>query len=161
MIQLEDQITQLTTITIDNQSYLPFEAVTDTVAAFLFPNHTDQMDEVTYQQVVETAVMTCHALGYKHVELKSPNVPFSNMGRYWLMNPPDENMAETAVAPELITEAEETVLAEASRFCLSYGYIALCTMEVRKINGRFSPSIKCITSYEAARCGQTDIAMKT
>lgn len=77
--------------------YLPIQAVTDAVAAFLFPDYADQMDEETYQKVVETAVSTCHALGYEHVELKPPDVPFSKLGCYWLINPPDEAVEETNI----------------------------------------------------------------
>ena len=45
MTTLEDKIFGLPTIIIDNRTYIPYQAVTDTVAAFLFPNHVDEMDE--------------------------------------------------------------------------------------------------------------------
>lgn len=94
MDSLKNKITGLPPITVGDHHYLPTQAVTDAVAAFLFPDHADQMDEVTYQQVVETAVSICHTLGYKQIELKPPDVPLSNRGRYWLMNPSAENVVE-------------------------------------------------------------------
>ncbi len=96
MDSLKNKITGLPPITVGDHHYLLTQAVTDAVAAFLFPDHADQMDEETYQQVVETAVSTCHMLGYKHVELKPPDVPLSTMGHYWLMNSSDENVVEEA-----------------------------------------------------------------
>jgi len=54
MTTLEEKISGLPTIIIGNRTYIPYQAVTDTVAAFLFPNHVDEMDEDTYVAIVET-----------------------------------------------------------------------------------------------------------
>ncbi len=103
MDTLKNKITSLPTISVGKHSYLPCQAVTDIVAAFLFPEHGDQMNEVTYQQILETAVSTCQTLGYQQIELMPPNVTLSEMGQYWLMNPPPaEAELEEFPAEELI-----------------------------------------------------------
>ncbi|WP_420640501.1 hypothetical protein [Candidatus Leptofilum sp.] len=89
MKKLKTQIAALPTIQVDGETYLSYQAVTNTVAAFLFPQGpptrpTDQMDAVGYQRVLETADTLCRELGYASVvKLSPPTVPFSEMGLYW------------------------------------------------------------------------------
>lgn len=99
MTTLADKIAGLPTIIIGNRTYIPYLAVTDTVAAFLFPNHVDEMDEDTYVAIVETAVSTCSSMGFTLVDLQPPEVGFSEKGRYWLTTPqPQPAETGTAVA---------------------------------------------------------------
>ena len=89
MKKLKMQIAALPTIQVDGETYLSYQAVTNTVAAFLFPQRTSthptaQMDAVGYQRVLETADTLCRELGYASVvKLAPPTVPFSEMGLYW------------------------------------------------------------------------------
>ena len=89
MKKLKMQIAALPTIPVDGETYLSYQAVTNTVAAFLFPpgtatHPTEQMDAAEYQHVLETADTLCRELGYASVvKLAPPTVPFSEMGLYW------------------------------------------------------------------------------
>ena len=89
MKKLKTQIAALPTLQVDGKIYLSCQAVTNTVAAFLFPQRTptypaDQMDATGYQRVLETADTLCRELGYASVvKLAPPTVPFSEMGLYW------------------------------------------------------------------------------
>ena len=89
MEKLKNHITALPTITIGGETYLSYQAVTDTVAAFLFPagdptHPTNQIDETRYQRILETADSLCRELGYADVvKLAPPDVQFSEMGLYW------------------------------------------------------------------------------
>jgi hypothetical protein len=85
MEKLKTKLANLPTKMVDNRQYLPYQAVTNTVAAFIFPNHpADQMGAVVYQRILETADTLCRELGYTDVvKLVPPNVQFSDMGLYW------------------------------------------------------------------------------
>jgi len=89
MKKLKTQIAALPTLMVDGETYLSYQAVTNAVAAFLFPqgiptHPTDQMDAAGYQRVLETADTICRELGYASVvKLAPPTVPFSEMGLYW------------------------------------------------------------------------------
>jgi hypothetical protein len=85
MEKIKTQIQQLPTVTAGEQAYLSYNAVTDTVAAFLFPNHAaNQIDAAGYQRILETADTLCHELGYVEIiKLTPPDVPFNQMGLYW------------------------------------------------------------------------------
>jgi len=89
MKKLKTQIAALPTITVDGETYLSYQAVTNTVAVFLFPQRTpahptDRMDAAGYKYVLETADTVCRELGYASVvKLTPPTVPFSEMGLYW------------------------------------------------------------------------------
>ena len=114
MKELKTQIAALPTIQVDGETYLSYQAVTNTVAAFLFPQRppthpTDQIDAVGYQRVLETADTLCRELGYASVvKLAPPTVPFSEMGLYW-------TAAATALSPDIPQPAtkEEPVLIHA------------------------------------------------
>ena len=108
MKKLKTQIAALPTIQVDGETYLSYQAVTNTVAAFLFPqgsppHPTDQMDAAGYQRVLETADSLCRELGYASVvKLAPPDVPFSEMGLYWT--------AAAATLSQGVSTEEEPVL---------------------------------------------------
>lgn len=85
MEKLKNRIAALPTIMVGGETYLSYQAVTDAVAAFLFPTHpTDQIDEARYKRILETADSLCRELGYADVvKLVPPDVQFSEMGLYW------------------------------------------------------------------------------
>jgi hypothetical protein len=90
MNHLQAQIAALPTQTVGGATYLSYEAVTDAVAAFLFPpgtptpHSTEAIDAAQYQQILETADTLCRALGYQEVvKLAPPDVPWAAMGLYW------------------------------------------------------------------------------
>lgn len=85
MPELKEHIITLPTIRVGNKVYLSYQAVTDKVAAFLFPTlPTDQIDETSYQHILKTANTLCRELGYREVvKLTPPDVPLSAMGLYW------------------------------------------------------------------------------
>lgn len=89
MKELKEHITTLPTIMVGGETYLSYHAVTDTVAAFLYPEGSptlpaDRIDEAGYQRVLETADTLCRELGYANVvKLVPPDVQFSEMGLYW------------------------------------------------------------------------------
>ena len=96
MNTLQTQISALPTLALGGRPYLSYQAVTDTVAAFLYPNGPTAahpaplMDAAAYQRILETADTLCRELGYTAVvKLTPPDVALSAAGLYW-----------TAVAPE-------------------------------------------------------------
>lgn len=111
MKKLKTQIAALPTIQVDGETYLSYQAVTNTVAAFLFPqgspaHPTDQMDAADYQRVLETADTLCREMGYASVvKLSPPTVPFSEMGLYWT--------AAAATLSQGVSTEEEPVLIHA------------------------------------------------
>ena len=78
MNPLQQQLAALPTITVGGQQYLAYQAVTDTVAVFLFPEiPADEIGEADYQHILKTAAATCHELGYREtVKLTPPAVSF-------------------------------------------------------------------------------------
>jgi len=74
---------------IAGRQHLSYQAVTDTVAAFLFPNSpANQMAVDDYQRILETADALCRELGYREVvKLTPPDVTLSDMGLYWAAEP--------------------------------------------------------------------------
>ncbi len=97
MNTLQTQIAALPTLALGGRPYLSYQAVTDTVAAFLFPQSdapfphpARAMDATAYQRILETADTLCRELGYTAVvKLTPPDVALAAAGLYW-----------TAVAPE-------------------------------------------------------------
>jgi hypothetical protein len=85
MQKLKKQIAGLPAVTISGQPHLPYQAVTNKVAAFLFPSlPPDQINETSYQRILETADSLCRELGYTDVvKLTPPDVQLSDMGLYW------------------------------------------------------------------------------
>ncbi|MCA9975862.1 MAG: hypothetical protein KC413_08940, partial [Anaerolineales bacterium] len=89
MEKLKQLLVDLPTKTINGRAYLSYQAVTDTVAAFLYPEGSpthpaDKMDAAAYQCILETADLLCRELGYQEVvKLTPPDIKFSNMGLYW------------------------------------------------------------------------------
>jgi hypothetical protein len=92
MDQLSEQIAALPTIQIGGQRYLSYQAVTDAVAASLFPGAAPaEIGADDYRQILEQAEAVCRALGYTSVEkLVPPAVPFPAMGLYWVRAPETE-----------------------------------------------------------------------
>ena len=96
MNELKTKLAALPTFALGGRPYLSYQAVTDTVAAFLYPNGptaahpAPSMDAAAYQRILETADTLCRELGYTAVvKLTPPDVALSAAGLYW-----------TAVAPE-------------------------------------------------------------
>jgi hypothetical protein len=85
MERLKNRIAALPTMMVGGETYLSYQAVTNTVAAFFFPSHpTDQIEEAEYRRILETADTLCRELGYADVvKLVPPDVQFSEMGLYW------------------------------------------------------------------------------
>ena len=85
MKQIKKRLAGLPLLKVGDRSYLSYQAVTDAVAAFLFPDlQSDQIDETTYQKILETADSLCRELGYTDVvKLTPPDVQLSDMGLYW------------------------------------------------------------------------------
>lgn len=104
MNKLKTKLAALSTITVGTHSYLPYQAVTDSVAAFLFPNQpADQMDAAAYQRVLETADTLCRELGYREVvKLTPPDVEFSDMGLYWSAESAPSSLPDTEPDPIVI-----------------------------------------------------------
>lgn len=100
MDQLTDQIAALPIVEAGGQRYLSYQAVTDTVAAFLFPDVSPAgIGADDYQHILEQADAACRALGFTAVEkLVPPAVSFAEAGLYWASAPED--------ALEEIEEAE-------------------------------------------------------
>jgi hypothetical protein len=93
MKELKEQITTLPTILVGGETYLSYQAVTNAVAAFLYPegsptHPTNQIDAVGYQRILETADSLCRELGYVEiVKLTPPEVSLNQMGLYWSTAP--------------------------------------------------------------------------
>jgi hypothetical protein len=94
MEALKSQLSLLPSITVGNETHLSYQAVTDTVAAFLFPTlPPNQIDDAKYQQILETAVSLCCELGYPNVEkLSPPDVPLAQSGLYFCTTPQKKEM---------------------------------------------------------------------
>lgn len=109
MNPLQKQIADLPTRLVGTQPYLSYQAVTNTVAAYLFPARpADQMDAATYQCILETADTLCRELGYREVvKLTPPDVIFSDMGLYWSTT---SAPAALASAPQSTPAVEPTVI---------------------------------------------------
>ena len=85
MNELKEHVAALPTLIVEGKTYLSYQAVTDTVAAFLFPAMPSrEIDEARYRRILEAADAVCRELGYPDVtRLAPPQVPFSAMGLYW------------------------------------------------------------------------------
>lgn len=79
-------------ITVDGRNYLSYQAVTDKVAAFLFPTLPPaEIDEAAYRRILETADQLCQELGYTAVtRLSPPAVPLHQTGLYWTQADPEK-----------------------------------------------------------------------
>jgi hypothetical protein len=115
MEELKTQITTLSTIAVGDKTYLSYQAVTDRVAAFLFPTHpSDQIDEAGYQRILETADTLCRELGYQTVvKLTPPDVPIDEMGLYWTAEPAATPKSESGLiyaGPGRVEMLEEGLL---------------------------------------------------
>lgn len=126
MEELKTRLVGLPVLTIDGKKYLSYQAVTDIVAAFLFPNgrfsrSSGQMDAAAYQTVLETADSICREMGYRSVvKLTPPTIPFADMGLYWSTKPetiaqeePEPEPAIIHVGPGRIEMLEEGLLLDA------------------------------------------------
>lgn len=108
MEDLKTRLTALPVQMIDGKGYVSYQAVTDTVAAFLFPNGRfsqlgGQMDAAAYQTVLETADSLCRKMGYRSVvKLTPPTIPFADMGLYWSTEPETTAQEETDPEPAII-----------------------------------------------------------
>jgi hypothetical protein len=100
MNELEQQLTALPTITVDGETHLSYQAATNTVAAFLFPDQAEsQIDESDYQRILETADTLCREFGYREVvRLTPPDVGLNQMGLYWRRGSPAGNHQPTVTA---------------------------------------------------------------
>jgi hypothetical protein len=82
MNALQAKLRDLPTIALGGRPHLSYQAVTDTVAAFLYP--TVPLDAAAYQRVLETADALCRELGYAEVvRLTPPDVALAAAGLYW------------------------------------------------------------------------------
>ncbi len=109
MEKLKNHVAALPTIMVGGETYLSYQAVTDTVAAFLYPegdptHPTNQIDETRYLRILETADTLCRELGYADVvKLVPPDVQFSEMGLYW-------TAAAASLSPGISTEEEPVLI---------------------------------------------------
>jgi hypothetical protein len=85
MHNLKKQIASLPKLTVGGETVLSYQAVADTVAAFLFPaDSPDPGDTAVTQHILETADAICRELGYRQViKLTPPNVSIAKTGLYW------------------------------------------------------------------------------
>jgi hypothetical protein len=118
MEKLKNHIAALPTITVSGEAHLSYQAVTDAVAAFLFPTYpTDQIDEAGYERILETADSLCRELGYVEVvKLTPPEVPFNQMGLYWSTAPqpaPEPDPVVIHTGPGRIEMLEDGLLLDA------------------------------------------------
>ena len=104
MEKLKTQLEVLPPKKIAGRQYLSYQAVTDTVAAFLFPHsRADQMAVTDYQRILETADALCRELGYREVvKLTPPDVTLSDMGLYWSAEPESQPQLEAQADPIVI-----------------------------------------------------------
>ena len=104
MEKLKKQLEALPPKKIAGRQCLSYQAVTDTVAAFLFPHsRADQMEATAYQRVLETADALCHELGYREVvKLTPPDVTLTDMGLYWSSEPETHAPLDAEPAPIVI-----------------------------------------------------------
>jgi len=103
MNNLKQQVAALPHLAVNGRSYLSYQAVTDTVAAFLFPDQAaSQIDAHTYQEILETADTLCRELDYEAViRLTPPDVALNQTGLYWGQN-------NTPPAPDDVLYEDET-----------------------------------------------------
>ncbi|MFW6184986.1 MAG: hypothetical protein ACOC8X_14400 [Chloroflexota bacterium] len=119
MNELKDRIAALPTLVVQGRPYLSYQAVADTVAAFLFPTTpSDQIDEARYRRILETADTVCRELGYADViRLTPPQVLFSAIGLYWrkaMTSPQEDEDDEIIIAgPGLVEELQSGRLVDA------------------------------------------------
>ena len=90
MNDLKQQVAALPHLAVNGCPHLSYQAVTDKVAALLFPDHAaDEIDAAAYQHILETADTLCRELGYQDViRLTPPDVALSQMGLYWCLGAP-------------------------------------------------------------------------
>jgi len=122
MEKLKNHIAALPTIKVGGETYLSYQAVTNAVAAFLYPegaptHPTDQIDEAGYQRILETADSLCHELGYVEiVKLTPPEVPLNQMGLYWSTAPqpiPEPDPVVIHVGPGRVEMMQDGLLLDA------------------------------------------------
>ncbi|MCI0579951.1 MAG: hypothetical protein L0332_24080 [Chloroflexi bacterium] len=120
MDNLKDHIASLPTITVGDERYLSYQAVSDLVADCLYPTlPADQIDEIAYRRILETADTLCRELGYTWIEkLSPPAVPLNQMGLYWALSPEDTNGEDDGVmvivaGPGLVEELQAGRLLDA------------------------------------------------
>jgi hypothetical protein len=112
MEKLKNRIATLPTITVGGEIYLSYQAVTNAVAAFLFPTlPPDRIDDARYRRILETADALCRELGYSSVvKLVPPDVQFSEMGLYWREASPgvqtDEELDIIVAGPGRVEELQ-------------------------------------------------------
>ena len=96
--EIVDQLAQLPTISVDDDTFLALDAALDVVAALRFPSGIH--DEADYEQLLAETLAHCAALGYaSEVTLTPPQVPFRERGRYLKQWPPiDDGAIAAAVA---------------------------------------------------------------
>lgn len=106
MEALKEKIMTLPTITVGNQTYIAYQAVTDIVVAFLFPAlPSNQIDEAEYQSILETAAFLCRELGYSNVgKLMPPDVSVAQTGLYFCIPPPKQEMEIIMAGPGRMEE---------------------------------------------------------
>jgi hypothetical protein len=100
-------LADLPPIIVDGRTYLSYQAVTDKVAAFLFPSlPPDAIDEAGYRRILETAEALCRELGYTAVHhLAPPAVPLEQAGLYWLQAAAEiDDAADIADEAPLLTD---------------------------------------------------------
>lgn len=99
MQKLKTQLKTLPTKTLNGRQYLSYQAVTETVAAFLFPHRPiEQMDAHIYQQLLKTADNLCRECGYHEVvKLTPPDVDFIDMGLYWSTTSHSDEIPDTTL----------------------------------------------------------------
>lgn len=104
---LQQRLAALPTHQDGQTTYLAQRAVTDVVAAHLFPGaESTAMDAAAYQQVLETADAACGVLGYgRLVKIGPPLVPLAAAGLYWVK----EAVVEPPLAERLIIDADAGV----------------------------------------------------
>jgi hypothetical protein len=112
MEKLKNHLADLPTLPVGGEDYLSYQAVTDAVAAFLFPTHpTGQIDEADYQRILETADTLCQELGYTDVvKLTPPDVPLNQTGLYWQRGTPGQAAVDIEIilaGPGLVEELED------------------------------------------------------
>lgn len=118
MEKLKNRIAALPIIMVGGETYLSYQAVTDTVAAFLFPTlPADLIDEAGYQRILETADSLCRELGYVEiVKLTPPEVPLNQMGLYWSTAPqpiPEPDPVVIHVGPSQVEMMQDGLLLDA------------------------------------------------
>lgn len=114
--ELLARLQALPTLVLDERPYLSYRAVTDCVAALLYPQQPPGgIAAAAYQAVLQTADTLCHELGYQDVvKLTPPDVPMTEMGLYWTTAvsptpPPQPDLPLIHAGPgpaEMLTEGQ-------------------------------------------------------